>query len=344
MRLLRKVKQEKYVKFVSYNTPFFVSAVFFFLFQILFETRTWPWALMGDVEPERWKALFWSTARVMRQSLNSQVASVPTPDPPPPEHGAVFAAQLPRSQSSSAMANTTVSQAPLPYDDQHRGNPLWEKTASGDRNSENCSSVNALEHRKLSRETPDSPAREEQNYGEFSGDDAPKEVSRGASKEDQHSNVEMAHSFRWHADEQLVLQVYRCSTVSVVSPAVPEERAPTSGETDFVKTLVFDAKAGQHAEVPCVYAFPVVRSEGPHKRAVHWVPQIQTGGKEPKVQSSSASDPAAVTVQNVRGAEKWKALTVKELKEECSLRGLRVSGRKSELAERLRDFADRGSK
>ena len=44
----------------------------YILSEILFETRTWPFAKVGDVEPKRWAALYQATTRVMAQSYLAQ--------------------------------------------------------------------------------------------------------------------------------------------------------------------------------------------------------------------------------------------------------------------------------
>ncbi len=97
----------------------------------------------------------------------------------------------------------------------------------------------------------------------------------------------------------------------------------------------------------------VQRAEGPHKRTVHFVPQLQTGAAPPP---SEGEEPAATAARAgagagagggggglagaMAGAPPTAAWTVAELKGACRSRGLRVSGRNAELIERIQNHDD----
>jgi formamidopyrimidine-DNA glycosylase len=44
----------------------------YILSEVLFESRTWPWAVLGAVDDARWRALFRATVRVVAQSYEAQ--------------------------------------------------------------------------------------------------------------------------------------------------------------------------------------------------------------------------------------------------------------------------------
>lgn len=86
----------------------------------------------------------------------------------------------------------------------------------------------------------------------------------------------------------------------------------------------------------CPLGLAVEQAIGPHGRTVHWVEQVQTRGKP---SAAAAGGSVAGGGGGDREGTEWSAsATVKVLKEACRARGLKVSGRKSELIERLEKY------
>lgn len=112
-------------------------------------------------------------------------------------------------------------------------------------------------------------------------------------------------------------------------------QSPVAGRIQHYKWEVFRQQTwvsptGAKHSVEC--------AEGPHKRSVHWIPALQRGacpppaGEGAEASAAAATTPAAAPVE---GPEGLMSLTVVQLKAKCSARGLAVSGRKSDLVQRL---------
>jgi formamidopyrimidine-DNA glycosylase len=257
----------------------------YILSEVLFETRTWPWAAMGSVGAKRWRAIYDSASRVTVQSHAAQAAG-----------GSKYAAATAKGwRSTAAIATTTsatASAAAAAAAAVEDPNPRSSNTA-GAAPSRSSSSV---DRRKC-----------------------------GGS-----GSVEFKLMVYGRATTPLAL-VTQAAVVAAAEEAAGQAVAESPGQQ-------------QQLEVGC---FPIVRSEGAHKRTVHWVPSLQEGGKDgpdqgaPLDMVSAPSDRTPASDQSLAATRAPcpvtppSSLTVAELKKECAARGLRVSGRKADLIARL---------
>ena len=287
----------------------------YILSEVLFETRTWPWVTLEAVDEARWRALFRSVARVITQSYEAQRVDPST------------------SSSSSSSSNGggvkryqyETPQIPTPPLGKHA--PIvtaMVAAANKAKGSQGCGTV------RRARPLAPPPKRSNAAFTPGTTPDSSPSVSAAPSVDSSDNNtqgnadngaaaIEKAGGVRTLAPGGFVLQVYGKKMVMVMADGT-------------------DENGGSSGEAPQPMVYQVRQSEGAHKRTVHWLPALQTGGKEFTLAKQMASQAALTAVAAAAGGvgmEPWASQTVEQLKVACRARGLKVSGRKAELVSRL---------
>eukprot|EP00613_Pedinella_sp_CCMP2098_P065019 CAMPEP_0171989112 /NCGR_PEP_ID=MMETSP0993-20121228/276248_1 /TAXON_ID=483369 /ORGANISM="non described non described, Strain CCMP2098" /LENGTH=601 /DNA_ID=CAMNT_0012642097 /DNA_START=88 /DNA_END=1893 /DNA_ORIENTATION=+ len=318
----------------------------YILSEVLFETRTWPWASMGSVGAQRWRHLFDSVERVMGQSLAAQTTRTTAVEQNEKRKKRRCGDSSSSSSSSSGNAGGLArggvrSLAPrgftlMVYVERVMGQSLAAQTTR----------TTAVEHNEKKKETMIvSTTGEENTDSSSSSSDNAGGLARGG--------------VRSLAPRGFTLMVYGRSHTPLCLVTEASEGGAAAAAAVEAAVAAGDSPGQQQQQQQLGCSFPVVRSEGSHKRSVHWVPSLQVGCKDgpdqgapldvartaeeaaleapPPFSSSPLSlgeEPSSEEAKS-RPAASGASHTVAELKKQCAAMGLRVSGRKAELIARI---------
>ena len=304
--------------------------------KMLYETRTWPWARVADVEEARWAALWLSATRVIGESYAAQA-----PDDSPArlralEHvtAALLAVKAPSESEDGDGSGRTGSAA----------------GRSGVANGRDCGwareGVRELAeggfklHAYGQKHTPPvfvGGETEGKERGWVSLGSATSSAAPAAGPAVRGDSREMGPYGEFGGGAPLAMTAIDGGGAGRVGGKSTSAAATGGGGGSVQTDGAGDSTGGRWL------TFAIVQSEGPHKRTVHWVPELQTGAMPPLGEEAAAEE--ATVISSTTGAataaravaRRSGGRTVKELRAECKARGLPVSGRKVELEARIAD-------